>query len=56
MMANIHNLLSLLIIYILFTATLPTIVFIKKKKSHYLPLSQGGHIVPGDQKSFVLPR
>ena len=24
--------------------------------SHYSPLSHGGHIVPGDQKSFVLPR
>ena len=22
----------------------------------YSPLSHGGHIVPGDQKSFVLPR
>ena len=22
----------------------------------YSPLSQGGHIAPGDQKSFVLPR
>ena len=56
MMANIHNLLSLLIIYILLTATLPTNVFFLKKVSHYLPLSQGGHIAPGDQKSFVLPR
>ena len=34
----------------------PIQLYLILRVGHNSPLSHGGHIVPGDQKSFVLPR